>query len=346
MIIHLKKEISLEKATQLGQKIEAVVLEEEGIFKLVTSAKIKTLPAEVEAFTTAFFKMENDLQLGSRSYQPTTRAITISPQASRIPEQAQATEGFSIGGTTGHTLMIAGPCSVESEAQLTQAAELCVSLGIRALRAGAFKPRTSPYSFQGLGTEGLKLLDKMRQKYGLAIVTEVRDATHADEIIDYADVIQIGAKSMYDHGILRKCGKIKKPVLLKRGFGTTLQEFVQAAEFILSGGNPNLMLCERGIRTFETGTRFTLDLCGVAWLKEKTNLPVILDPSHAMGYAYGVPDLARACVAMGVDGLLIETHPTPASALSDASQQLDFKQFSALFKSLKPVAEAVGRKMI
>src|ERR1700722_7673305 len=151
---------------------------------------------------------------------------------------------------------------------------------------------------------------------------------------------------MYDHGILRKCGGMKKPVLLKRGFGTTLQEFVQAAEFILSGGNPNVILCERGIRTFETKTRFTLDLCGVAWLKENTNLPVILDPSHAIGYAYGVPDLARACLAMGVDGLLIETHPNPKEAKSDADQQLNFDEFRKLYHSLGKVADAVGKKLI
>jgi 3-deoxy-7-phosphoheptulonate synthase len=197
-----------------------------------------------------------------------------------------------------------------------------------------------------MGLEGLKLLDKMRSKYGLKIITEVRDSTHGDEVIEYADIIQIGAKSMYDHGILRKCGKINKPVLLKRGFGTTLQEFVQSAEFILSGGNPHVILCERGIRSFETKTRFTLDLCGVAWLKENTNLPIILDPSHAMGYAYGVADLARACVAMGVDGLLIETHRNPKAAQSDADQQLNFEEFRNLYAGLKTVASAVGYKVI
>jgi 3-deoxy-7-phosphoheptulonate synthase len=151
---------------------------------------------------------------------------------------------------------------------------------------------------------------------------------------------------MYDQGILRACAKTQKPVLIKRGFGTTLQEFVQAAEFVLSGGNENVILCERGIRTFETGTRFTLDLCGVAWLLEKTNLPIVLDPSHAMGYAYGVPVLARACVAMGIDGLLIEAHPNPKAAKSDASQQLNHAEFKALLETLRPVAEAVGYKMI
>jgi 3-deoxy-7-phosphoheptulonate synthase len=174
----------------------------------------------------------------------------------------------------------------------------------------------------------------------------VRDASHVDDVIEYTDIIQIGAKAMYDHGILRRCGEARKPVLLKRGFGSTLQEFVQAAEFILSGGNDEVILCERGIRTFETNTRFTLDLCGVAFLKEKTNLPVILDPSHAMGYAYGVPDLARACVAMGIEGLLIESHPTPKEAWSDAAQQLNFDEYAELLASLKSVAQAVGRKLV
>ena len=242
--------------------------------------------------------------------------------------------------------MITGPCSVENEEQIEKAAKFCVEHGVKVLRAGCYKPRTSPYSFQGLGLQGLKLLAKMRYKYGLKIITEVRDASHVDDVIEYTDIIQIGAKAMYDHGILRRCGEARKPVLLKRGFGSTLQEFVQAAEFILSGGNNEVILCERGIRTFETNTRFTLDLCGVAFLKEKTNLPVILDPSHAMGYAYGVPDLARACVAMGIEGLLIESHPTPKEAWSDAAQQLNFDEYAELLASLKSVAQAVGRKLV
>ena len=186
----------------------------------------------------------------------------------------------------------------------------------------------------------------MREEFGLTVITEARDATHIQEIIEYTDVIQVGAKAMYDQGILRACAKTQKPVLIKRGFGTTLQEFVQAAEFILSGGNSNVILCERGIRTFETGTRFTLDLCGVAWLQEYTNLPIVLDPSHAMGYAYGVPSLAKACTAMGIDGLLIEVHPTPRSAKSDASQQLDHDQFEKLLNELKPVAQSVGYQIV
>ena len=197
-----------------------------------------------------------------------------------------------------------------------------------------------------MGIEGLKLLAEIRDKYNFSVITEVRDSTHIDAVIDYADVIQIGAKSMYDHGILRRCGKANKPILLKRGFGSTIQEFVQAAEFILSGGNEKVILCERGIRTFETKSRFTLDLCGVAYLKEYTNLPIVLDPSHAMGYSYGVADLARACMAMDVEGLLIEVHPDPKVAKSDASQQLNHEEFKKLFETLKPIAKAINKTII
>jgi 3-deoxy-7-phosphoheptulonate synthase len=277
--------------------------------------------------------MDSDIQLASRTYHNETRSIQIAPD-------------LTIGGQSGNTLMISGPCSVESEEQINTSAQFLKDIGVKVLRAGCYKPRTSPYTFQGLGKKGLMLLAKMRDKYGLKIITEVKDATHIEDVIEFSDIIQVGAKAMYDHGILKACSQTQKPILIKRGFGSTLQEFVQSAEFVLSGGNSNVMLCERGIRTFETKTRFTLDLCGVAYLKEHTNLPIILDPSHAMGYRYGVADLTRACVAMGVDGLLIETHPNPAVALSDASQQLDFEQFRELYQSILPVAASVGRKMV
>jgi 3-deoxy-7-phosphoheptulonate synthase len=245
-----------------------------------------------------------------------------------------------------NTIIISGPCSVESEEQIRESAALLKANGLTSLRGGCYKPRTSPYSFQGMGLDGLKLLAKMREEHGFTVVTEARDATHIDEIIEHADVIQVGAKAMYDQGILRACAKTQKTVLIKRGFGTTLQEFVQAAEFVLAGGNENVLLCERGIRTFETGTRFTLDLCGVEWLKHYTNLPVVLDPSHAMGYAYGIAGLTRACVALGVDGLLIEVHPNPKVAKSDASQQLNHQEFEALLKSIQPIAASVGYSIV
>ncbi|MDP6908048.1 MAG: 3-deoxy-7-phosphoheptulonate synthase [Flavobacteriales bacterium] len=332
MIIHLKDNLDSTKIAELAADAKAFHIYDGSKNVLINSSSVKELPNGLEPYTDEVFSFDNDLQLGSRKYRNETRSVHFG--------------NIKIGADTGNTVVIGGPCSVESEDQIRTSASFMKKMGISTLRAGSYKPRTSPYSFQGMGLEGLKLLDKMRVEFGLNIITEVRDATQIDDVIQYADLIQIGAKSMYDHGILKKCGKANKPVLLKRGFGTTLQELVQAAEFILSGGNEQVMLCERGIRTFETKTRFTLDLCGVSYLKEHTNLPLILDPSHAMGYAYGVADLSRACVAMGVDGLLVEVHPDPKVAKSDASQQLNHEEFENLLKTLHPVAEAVGRRII
>ena len=332
MIIHLKNNITATDIESIAIKLQAFSIVYQGKNVLITGSGLKQIPVEFESFVDQFWSFDSDIQLASKHYQSEKRTVKIGKT--------------SIGGNTKNTLLIGGPCSVESEDQIRSSAELLKSLGLTTLRGGCYKPRTSPYSFQGLGLEGLKLLAKMREEYGLNVITEARDATHIDEIIEYTDVIQVGAKAMYDQGILRACAKTTKPVLIKRGFGTTLQEFVQAAEFVLSGGNENVILCERGLRTFETKTRFTLDLCGVAWLQEYTNLPIVLDPSHAMGYAYGVPSLSKACVAMGIDGLLIETHPTPKEAWSDASQQLNYAEFSQLLNELKPVANAVGYKMI
>jgi len=328
MIIHLKKNVSPAQAQSLAESIKAFHIVEDGVQVLITGSGVKEVPASVVEFTENHWVFANDLQLASSKYKKEKRTVKIG--------------NVTIGGATGNTLLIAGPCSVESEGQIRESAELLVKNSLTTLRGGCYKPRTSPYSFQGLGLEGLQLLAKMREEFGLTVITEVRDATQIAEVIEYSDVIQVGAKAMYDQGILRACAKTQKPVLIKRGFGTTLQEFVQAAEFVLSGGNPNVILCERGIRTFETGTRFTLDLCGVAWLQEYTNLPIVLDPSHAMGYAYGVPVLSKACTAMGIDGLLIEVHPDPSVAKSDASQQLDHAQFEKLLSELQPVAKSVG----
>jgi 3-deoxy-7-phosphoheptulonate synthase len=332
MIIHLKKDILENEANHLALQNKAICFNDGEQFVLVTASSIKEVPDNLKNKISDSWILPNDNQLASTIYKQNTRTIDFGT--------------FKIGGDTKNTLLIGGPCSVESEKQIFESADFMASSGIKMFRGGCYKPRTSPYSFQGLGLEGLKLLSKVRGKHGMLVVTEARDATHIDEIIEYADVIQVGAKAMYDQGILRACAKTQKPILIKRGFGTTLQEFVQSAEFVLSGGNPNVALCERGIRTFETGTRFTLDLCGVAWLKKHTNLPVILDPSHAMGYAYGVADLARACTAMGIDGLLIESHPNPKVALSDASQQLNHDEFKELQYSLKAVAQAVGYQLI
>ena len=332
MIIHLKKEIGTTRAQEIATQIDAFLIEEKERYVLISSSGQKTIDENYAADVLESFVFDNDIQLASRAYTAETREVKIG--------------NVTIGGKTGNTLLIAGPCSVESEAQIQESSALLKELNLTTLRGGCYKPRTSPYSFQGLGLEGLKLLKQMKEEHGLNVITEVRDATHIQEVIEYSDVIQIGAKAMYDQGILRACAKTDKLVLIKRGFGTTLQEFVQCAEFVLSGGNPNVILCERGLRTFETKTRFTLDLCGVAYLKEYTNCPIVLDPSHAMGYAYGVPDLTRACVAMGIDGLLIEVHPTPKTAKSDASQQLNHDEFRALLKTLNPIAAAVNHKIV
>lgn len=333
MIIELKSTVSADKAKELGKRVNGIVVQDNAGICLVTSSKVKEITTDFNEYIEQTHVMDTDIQLASRSYKTETRTIDLG-------------NGKTIGGTTGNTVMIAGPCSVEDVDQISQTAELLNSLNIGVMRGGCYKPRTSPYSFQGLGIEGLKMLADARTKNGFSIITEVRDATHVADVIEYTDIIQIGAKAMYDHGILRACGAARKPVMIKRGFGTTLQEFVQAAEFVLSGGNSDVILCERGIRTFETKTRFTLDLCGVAFLKQYTNLPIILDPSHAMGYRYGIADLTRACTAMGIDGLIIEVHPVPEVAKSDAAQQLNHEEFRALYKSLEPVAKSVGRTII
>ena len=331
MIIHVKGSLNENEVHDLAEKYRALSFRKNGHYVLVTSSSMKKMDEELASVAEDSYVFENDIQLASEQYKDGKRSVKVGD--------------VEFGGKGNQTIFITGPCSIESEEQIEKCAQLCVELGIRVLRAGAFKPRTSPYSFQGMGIDGLKLLDKMRSKYGLKIITEVRDATQVDEVIEYADIVQVGAKAMYDHGILRRLAKTDKAVLIKRGFGSTLQEFVQAAEFVLSGGNENVMLCERGIRTFETKTRFTLDLCGVEYLKAHTNLPVIVDPSHAMGFRYGVPNLTRASCALGVDGLLIESHPDPSVAKSDASQQLNFESLRSLYQSLKPIAAAVQKEL-
>ena len=332
MIIHLPKNISYAYVQELADYAGALCLEKADHFVLITNHTVKQLPAELESMALSHWTFNTDMQLSSREYHPDTHRIAIGDTY--------------IGGDGNNQLMIAGPCAIESREQIEQSCQMLKQHGIRVLRAGCYKPRTSPYTFRGLGEDGLKLLAEMREKYGLLIATEMRDATHADKVVGYADIVQIGAKAMYDHGLLTAAGQSGKPVILKRGFGSTLQELVNCADFIMSCGNDQVILCERGIRSFETNTRFTLDLCGVAWLKQHCNLPVILDPSHAMGYAYGIGDLARACTAMGIDGLLIETHPCPQCAQSDAPQQLDHQQFGEMYTSLKPIAHAVGKTLV
>ena len=245
--------------------------------------------------------------------------------------------GLEIGGD--EFIVMAGPCSVESETQIMRTAEEVAKAGARMLRGGAFKPRTSPYDFQGMEEEGLKLLRKAKEATGLAIVTEVMSDRDVDLIAQYADCMQVGARNMQNFALLKALGACNRPVLLKRGLSSTIKELLMSAEYILAHGNPNVILCERGIRTFETATRNTCDISAVPVLNEMTHLPVILDPSHATGKRSLVPALSRAAVAIGADGIIVEVHPCPEKAISDGAQSLTVEGFQKMMKDLKPLIE-------
>ena len=249
----------------------------------------------------------------------------------------------TVGG--GPIVVMAGPCSVESESQMREVAVAVKASGARILRGGAFKPRTSPYAFQGLKEQGLQYLAEARKLTGLPVVTEVLETESVELVAEYADVLQIGARNIQNFTLLRRVGEMGKPVLLKRGMATTIQEFLLSAEYILAAGNPNVILCERGIRTFEPSTRFTLDLNAVPVLKKLSHLPVVVDPSHGTGHWDLVAPMAKAAVACGADGLIIEVHPRPEEALSDGPQSLKPTKFAQLMRELRPVAEAVGRSL-
>jgi 3-deoxy-7-phosphoheptulonate synthase len=250
---------------------------------------------------------------------------------------------LEIGGQA--VVVMAGPCSVESEAQMLQTAQAVKAAGAKVLRGGAFKPRTSPYAFQGMAEEGLKLLDVARSATGLKIVTEVVNPADAELVAGYADILQIGARNVQNFALLKRVGEVGKPVLLKRGIATTIKEYLMAAEYILAEGNYNVILCERGIRTFETSTRFTLDLNAIPVLSKLTHLPVFVDPSHGTGHWEYVSPMAKAAIACGADGLIIEVHPNPEEAQSDGLQSLKLEKFQQLMDELRPVAEAVGRRL-
>jgi 3-deoxy-7-phosphoheptulonate synthase len=240
---------------------------------------------------------------------------------------------------------MAGPCAVENKTLLIETAKEVKAAGASFIRGGAFKPRTSPYSFQGLGEEGLTYLAEARERTSLPVVTEVMDPRDMDAIVKYADIIQIGARNMQNFRLLKEVGAYHKPVVLKRGISATIKEWLMSAEYIMAGGNHNVILCERGIRTYETATRNTLDLSAVPVLKQLTHLPVIVDPSHAVGKWDLVAPMAKAAVAAGADGLIIEVHPNPEEALSDGEQSLKPKMFKQLMDELKPIAQAVGREI-
>ena len=251
--------------------------------------------------------------------------------------------GIKIGSK--NIVIMAGPCSVEKKEIIFKIAEEIKKTGIKFLRAGAFKPRTSPYSFQGMGEKGLKILTEAREKTGLSIVSEVMDTKDISLVEKYVDIIQIGARNMQNFQLLKTVGKSKKPVLLKRGLSATLKEFLMSAEYIMKEGNHNVILCERGIRTFVEYTRNTLDLSIIPALRKETHLPVIVDPSHGTGVRDLVIPMSKAAIAAGADGLIVEVHSNPEKAISDKDQTLNFNQFQSLMKEIKPVAKAVGRDL-
>ena len=251
--------------------------------------------------------------------------------------------GVQIGG---HELfIIAGPCSVESKEQLFNTAKAVKAGGAQILRGGVYKPRTSPYSFQGLQEKGLELLSWVRHELGIPVVTEVMDTRKVELVSEYADILQIGSRNMHNTPLLNEVGLCKKPVLLKRGMSATIEEFLNAAEFILKNGNDQVILCERGIRTFETSTRYTLDLGAIPMLKKLSHLPVIADPSHGTGHWWMVPYLSKAAIAAGADGLMLEVHTNPDQALCDGGQSLHPDKFHILMKELKKIGQAVGREL-
>jgi 3-deoxy-7-phosphoheptulonate synthase len=252
-------------------------------------------------------------------------------------------DGFTIGGE--EIAIIAGPCSVESLSQIVETAIAVKAAGASALRGGVFKPRTSPYAFQGLGEEGLKYMAEARAQTGLPIVAEIMSQTQLDLMVNYVDVLQVGARNMQNYNLLRAIGETQTPVLLKRGLSATIEEMLMSAEYILAGGNRRVILCERGIRTFETATRNTTDINAIPVLKNLTHLPVILDPSHSTGHVDYVPAVARAAIAAGADGLLVEVHPDPAHAVSDGKQSLRPEKFAEMVKQVGQIAQVMNRRL-
>jgi 3-deoxy-7-phosphoheptulonate synthase len=277
------------------------------------------------------------------SVMPVQQPFKLASREVRPEPSEVLVNGISIGGKA--IVVMAGPCSVESEAQVQEVADAVKAGGAKILRGGAFKPRTSPYAFQGLKEQGLKYLADARKRTGLPVVTEVLETESVELVAQYTDIMQIGARNIQNFTLLRRVGEMGKPVLLKRGMATSIQEFLLSAEYILAAGNPNVILCERGIRTFETTTRFTLDLNAVPVLKKLSHLPVVVDPSHGTGHWDLVAPMAKGAVACGADGLIIEVHPKPEEALSDGPQSLKPAKFAQLMRELRPVAEAVGRSL-
>tara|TARA_B100000029_G_scaffold259734_1_gene256316 strand:+ start:1205 stop:2233 length:1029 start_codon:yes stop_codon:yes gene_type:complete len=266
----------------------------------------------------------------------------------KLAARSEATERsrIQIGNATignGSAMVMAGPCTVENRDQLLTTARHVAAAGATVLRGGAFKPRSSPYSFQGLGVEGLKLLVEARETTGLPVITEVLDPRHVDVVADHADVLQVGTRNAQNYVLLRELGTCEKPIMLKRGMGNTIDEWLMCAEYIMASGNPDVILCERGIRTFETSSRFTLDLNAIPLLRRRTHLPIAVDPSQGTGHWFMVEALSLAAIAAGADGIIVEVHPTPDVALIDGQQSLSLENFSGLMTKLEPLAASLGR---
>src|SRR5579862_5955421 len=329
MIISMKLHSTREEIDQVtdivkhfGYKVHSIEGEERVVIGVVGVGDVTACLESVESMP----QVENVVRI-SAPYKFVSREFRKEKTRIRI-------NGTEIGGD--EFIVMAGPCSVESEEQILRSAEGVAKAGAKLLRGGAFKPRTSPYDFQGMEEEGLKLLQKAKRETGLGIVTEVMSDREVDLIAQYADVMQVGARNMQNFVLLKELGKCKRPVLLKRGLSSTIKELLMSAEYITAHGNPDVILCERGIRTFETATRNTCDISAIPVLNELTHLPVIVDPSHAAGRRSLVPALCRAAVAVGADGLLIEVHPVPEKAMSDGAQSLGIGQFETLMKDLRP----------
>ena len=316
---------------ELGYTPHAIVGVERKVIGAVGDERGKDRLQSIETMggVESVFPILKPYKLASREVKSTNSVIQVG--------------GVSIGGPA--IAIIAGPCSVENKEQICTTAKLVKSSGASFLRGGAYKPRTSPYSFQGMEEDGLKLLAAAREVSGLPIVTEVMNPREIDLVAKYADVIQVGARNMQNFSLLKELGRVDKPILLKRGMMNTIKEFLMSAEYVLSEGNHQVILCERGIRTFETATRNTLDISCIPVLKKETHLPIIIDPSHATGHWDMVESMSRASIAAGADGLIIEVHPDPVKAFSDGPQSLKPEKFDRLMENLRPFAELMGRTL-
>ena len=316
----------IQRIEQMGLKVKDAGSEQHGVLGLIgDTTKVDITHLQAHHLVEKVMKVQEPYKLASRTFQPMDTVIDV--------------DGHKIGG--GNLTIIGGPCTVESEDQLLTIAELVKDAGANLLRGGAFKPRTSPYSFQGLGEEGLKLLRKAKEKTGLPIITEAMSTDDFDMVEEYADIIQIGARNMQNFALLKKAGKSKKPICLKRGMSSTIEELLMSAEYIMAEGNSQVILCERGIRTFENYTRNTLDLAVVSAIKELSHLPIIIDPSHATGKWSMVEPMSRAAVAIGSDGIMVEVHHDPENALCDGSQSLKPAKFNKLVDSVNKIHAVV-----